>query len=233
MQDRYTALVRGAGPVFPRGFGWLIPLWYLAIAALVVLSHQTPRWYTPAVLLGLLLAAASLATVLATMRNNAFAADDQGIWLGLRGAATRRGRRGRRIRQVPWDQVDQVQIRPRSYGAQVDILLRPAAHAGHRPKALAEITRTVLLLALPAACIGCAPGLLSPCWSVPLYRVRLYDTPARELRQALTARAPGAVTVTVMVRTWAGSYRPLPQRPPLIEPGRSSQAVPGIAAPGR
>lgn len=209
MQGRYTALVRGAGPVLPRGFLWLIPAWYAAIAALVVLSRRTPAWYTPAALLGLLVAAVSLAVVLATMRNNAFAADDQGIWLGLRGGATRRGRRGRRIRQVPWDHIDQVQIRPHSYGAQVDILLRPAAHIGHRPKALAEVARTILLLVLPAACIGCSPGLLSPRWSMPLYRVRLYDAEPRELRQALAARAPGTVTITVLVRTWVGSYRPV------------------------
>jgi hypothetical protein len=218
VQYRYTALVRGASAVFPRGFAWLIPVWYAAIAAALVLSRRAPAWYTLAALLGLLLAAISLAVVFATMRSSAFAADGQGIWLGLRGGPARRGGRRRRIRHLPWDQIDQVQIRSRTYGAQVDIMLRPAAHISHRPNALAEITRTILLLVIPIACVGCVPGLLSPRWSMPLYRIRLYDTEARELRQALAARAPGTVNVVVILRTRLGIYRPVAPRSPLIRP---------------
>lgn len=218
MQDRYTALVRGASAVFPRGFGGLIPVWYVAIAAAVVVSHRAPLWYNLVALLGLLLAAISLAVVFATMRSGAFAADGRGIWLGLRGGSARRGGRRRRIRHLPWDQIDQVQIRSRTYGAQVDIMLRPAAHISHRPKALAELARTILLLVIPIACVGCVPGLLSPRWSMPLYRIKLYDTEARELRQALAARAPGTVNVIVILRTRLGIYRPVTPRPPLIRP---------------
>jgi hypothetical protein len=218
MQDRYTALVRGAGAVFPRGFGWLIPVWYAAIAVALVLSRRAPVWYTLVALLGLLLAAISLAVVFGTMRSSAFAADGQGIWLGLRGGPARRAGRRRRIRQLPWDQIDQVQIRSRTYGAQVDILLRPAAHIRYRPRALAEIIRTTVLLVVPLACVGCVPGLLSPRWSMPLYRIKLCDEQARELRLALAARAPGTVDVVVILRSRLGIYRPVAPRPPLLRP---------------
>ncbi len=218
MQDRYTGMVRGASAVFPRGFAWLIPVWYVAVAVALVLSRRAPDWYALGALLGLLLAAASLAIVLATMRSSAFAADRQGIWLGLRGGPAQRSGRRRRVRQLPWDQIDQVQIRSRIYGTQVDILLRPAAHLRYRPRLLTEIIRTIVLLVIPLACVGFVPGLLSPRRSMPLYRIRLQDTEPRELRQALAARAPGTADITVVLRSRLGIYRPVAPRPPLLRP---------------
>ena len=35
MENRYTALVRGSSAIFPRGFLWLIPVWYVVIAAVI------------------------------------------------------------------------------------------------------------------------------------------------------------------------------------------------------
>ena len=87
MENRDTALVRGSSAIFPAGYLWLIPLWYGVIAALVVVKGKPPSWYGPYALGALLLAALILLVVLSTVRNNAFLADDSGIWLGLRGGA--------------------------------------------------------------------------------------------------------------------------------------------------
>ena len=91
--NRYTALVKGSSAVFPRGFLWLIPVWYAAIALVVKFKVKLPSWltwYAPYAFGVTVLATLTLIVVLSTMRNNAFVADESGILLGLRGAARRR-----------------------------------------------------------------------------------------------------------------------------------------------
>jgi hypothetical protein len=217
VQSRYAALVRGSATIFPRGFLWLVPVWYLAIAALIVASGKIPSWYTPAVLGGLLVAALSLLAVLATMRNNAFVADDQAIWLGLRaGAARRLGRRRKQVRRVAWPEIELLQIDQRHYGVQVDILLGPAAPTARRSSLPGQVAIFALLMIIPIACLGCSPALLSPRRSPPLYRVRLYDVAPGELRTALTALAPRTVPIRVMHRVRVPIPRPAAPRLPAV-----------------
>ena len=42
MENRYAALVRGSTAIFPRGFLWLIPIWYVAIAAAIKFKDRAP-----------------------------------------------------------------------------------------------------------------------------------------------------------------------------------------------
>jgi hypothetical protein len=204
--NRYIALVRGPSPLFPRGSLWTIPVWYAVIAALVFFRGRLPSWYVPIAMGALLAAALTLLAVLTAMRSNAFAVDDGGITLGLRGGAQRRlGRRRRQNRHLPWAQMQELTITPRLYGARLDIALSPAGHAAHHRSALPlRIAAAALLLILPLTYMFRAPGLLFPGADPPRYRIPLSEADADEVAAALTAlAAPAGVAV---IR--AGGRRP-------------------------
>ena len=203
MGKRFTALVRGPSPVLPRGFVWIIPVWYAVIAALIYHFGRLPRWYLLVALAGLGLALVIHLTVLVTLRSNAFVADSGGITLGLRAGARRRGRRRRQNADLPWTKIEQVSVAGRHYGARLDIVLGPSAPL-RRTSAARRAAATAVTVLLPVCCLVRAPGLLAPRRSGPDYRVRLCDVDPERLRSALTALAdPAGVQVTL-----AGRWRP-------------------------
>lgn len=210
MEHRYTALVRGSSAIFPRGFLWLIPIWYVAIAAAIKFKDRAPlwyepmRWYEPIALGALLLAALTLLVVLSTIRNNAFLVDDSGIWLGLRGGARRRfGPRRRRNRHLPWAEIQQIRIVYRRYGARVDVYL-PAVPASGRGRAFWRVTATSLAagltVLLPVAYLFRAPAILRPRSDPRRYRIPLYDVMPEELRMALLPLVPPNLPMAVRPR---------------------------------
>ena len=210
MEHRYTALVRGSSAIFPRGFLWLIPIWYVAIAAAIKFKDRAPlwyepmRWYEPIALGALLLAALTLLVVLSTIRNNAFLVDDSGIWLGLRGGARRRfGPRRRRNRHLPWAEIQQIRIVYRRYGARVDVYL-PAVPASGRGRAFWRVTATSLAAGLtvliPPAYLFRYPAILRPRMDRRRYRVPLYDVMPEELRMALLPLVPPNLPMAVRPR---------------------------------
>jgi hypothetical protein len=226
VQDRYAALVRGPSALFPRGFLWLVPAWSAGLALLLEFKGKTPPWYGDGALAGLVLAAVTLLLVLVTVRNNAFVTDSSGIWLGLRAAATRRlGRRRRQVRHVPWAQIEELRIVPRSYGARLDVLLSDAAPIAGWPRALRTAGAAGLLLLLPISYLVRSPGLLTPRTDPPRYRIPLYDVTAADLRLALARLAPATVPVVVLPRWRIQAIRqrrragpPLRLVPPAVRP---------------
>src|SRR5215831_11536383 len=144
---RYAALVKGSSAIFPRGFLWLIPIWYAVIVGVIKIKLKPPSWstwYAPYALGATLLATLTLIAVLWTMRTNAFVADESGIRLGLRGAARRRlGRRRRQSAHLPWPDVQQLKIASRPYGARLDILLHRGSMVG-RHNLLWQVVADVL-----------------------------------------------------------------------------------------
>jgi hypothetical protein len=200
VENRYTALVRGSSAIFPRGYLWLIPVWYVVIAAAVEFKGKPPSWYVPYALGALLLAALILLVVLSTVRNNAFLVDDSGIWLGLRGGARRRfARRRRQNRHLPWPEVQQIRIASKRYGARVDVFL-PAGSNGGRGHVIWRLIASGFTLLVPPAYLFRQPGILRP-GSDPLrYRIPLYDVSPEELRLALVPLAPPTVPIAVKLR---------------------------------
>jgi hypothetical protein len=198
VENRYAALVKGSSAIFPRRFLCLIPVWYAAIALLVKVKGNPPAWYAPYALGATLLAALTLLTVLSTMRNNAFVADDSGIRLGLRGAARRRfGRRRRESTSLPWPEVQQLKIASRPYGARLDIVLHKDS-ISDRYHIVWEIVATGVTLVIPLAYLFRSPGLLRPrSYDPPRYRIKLYDVTPEQLRLALAPLAPPTVTIAV------------------------------------
>jgi len=201
VENRYAGLVRGSSAVFPRGYIWLIPLWYAVIAAVIEFKGHSPTWYLPIALGGLLVATMTLVVVLSTMRNNAFLAENGGIWLGLRGGARRKfTRRRRETRHLSWAEIAQIKIAWRRYGARVDIIL-PAYARGHRGRLVWRIAAAVLTVFLPPAYLFRNPGLVRPRSSDPMrYRIPLYDVSPEQLRLALVPMAPPNLPIAVQPR---------------------------------
>jgi hypothetical protein len=200
VENRYAALVRGPSAIFPRGYLWLIPLWCAAIAVLAYVKGKLPLWYAVCVLPAATLAVLTLIAVLATLRSNAFQVDENGILLGLRGAARRRfGPRRRVNTHLAWDEVRQLRIANRPYGARLDIFL-PAGSVSGRGRLVWRIAAASLTVLIPPTCLFRSPGLLHP-GSDPLrYRIPLYEVNPEQLRLALVPFAPPNVPIAVRPR---------------------------------
>ncbi len=199
MENRYAALVRGPSAIFPRGYLWLIPLWYAALAVLADVKDRPPSWYGLCALAATSVAVITLIAVLATLRSNAFAVDDSGILLGLRGAARRRFGRRRRQAHLGWPEVGQLRIASRPYGARLDIFLA-AGSAGGCGRMVWRVAAASLTVLIPPACLFRSPGLLRPRSGPIRYRIPLYDVTAEQLRLALVPFAPPNVPVAVRPR---------------------------------
>jgi len=203
VENRYAGLVRGSSAIFPRGYLWLIPLWYAVVAAMVEFKARPPSWYSVWALGAMALATCTAIAVLVTTRNNAFLADDGGILLGLRAGARRRfGRRRQLTRYLPWPEVHQLKIAARRYGACLEVL--PAAPAADRRRMTWQVVLRViaagLTAAIPPAYLLRAPGLVWPRLDPPRYRIPLYHVTAEELRVALAPLAPPTVPIAVLPR---------------------------------
>ena len=199
MENRYAALVRGPSAVFPRGYLWLIPLWYLVLVALAYEKGQLPSWYEVCCIGPVFLVLLIVMAVLATLRSNAFVADDSGILLGLRGAAQRRIGRRRRQKHLAWHEVSQLKIVYRPYGARLDIVMAPGSPAGNGHLAW-RIIAAVLTVLLPPACMFRSPSLLRPRSDPVRYRVPLHDVRPEQLQFALAPLSPSHVAISVRPR---------------------------------
>jgi hypothetical protein len=207
VENRYAALVRGPSAIFPRGYLWLIPVWCAVLGALTEYKGKPPSWYAPWALGALFVAALTLAAVLSTVRNNAFLADENGIWLGLRGGARRRfSRRRRENRYLPWPQIQQLRIVRRHYGARLDIFV-PAGPAPGRLHLVWRLAAAVLTLIIPAAYLFRSPGIVCPSSHGARYRIPLYDVSPEQLSLGLEPLAPPTLSITVVPRWYRRAFR--------------------------
>ena len=208
MENRYAALVRGPSAIFPRGYLWLIPLWYAVLVGLAEFKDRPPSWYGLIALGATATAVLILIAVLATLRSNAFVADDKGILLGLRGAAQRRFGRRRWQKHLSWYELGELRIAARPYGSRLDIFL-PAGSASGAGRMVWRVAAAVVTLVLPPACLFRTPGLLRP-RSAPLrFRIPLYDVTPEELQLALAPFAPPNVPIAVRPRWHTRALRRL------------------------
>ena len=199
MENRYAALVRGPSAVFPRGYLWLIPLWYLILVAVAYEKGQLPSWYQVSCIGPVFLALLIVMGVLATLRSNAFVADESGILLGLRGAAQRRIGRRRRQKHLDWSDVSQLRIAYRPYGARLDIVMAPGSPTGNG-HIVWRIVAAVLTVLLPPACMFRSPSLLRPRSDPVRYRVPLHDVRPEQLQLALSSLTSPSVAIHVRPR---------------------------------
>jgi hypothetical protein len=227
LDDSFAALVRGPSTTYPRGFPLLFPVWLGVVFAAVWIAWlrvigPMQWWYAGTLIGGLLIAATTVSTVLATIRQPAFRADRNGIRLGLR---TERKRPRNRQAHLWWSDVRQLRIEPRRYGLMVEISLGPAARILRRRGPVRQVLLWCGMLVLPFGLGRGTPRLTEPRRKDPQYRVRLYDVTPEELGLALAGLALPAVEIIVISRR----YGPIMARRP--QPAAPRRPAPGTAAP--
>jgi hypothetical protein len=223
LDDIYTFQVRGSTSKLPRGYIWLVPVWFGILALLALLagheiSGRMPLWLAATELGSLLIACLTVFCVLATVRRNAFRVSSHGIWLGC--STTRKRPRLRQV-HISWSDVAQVRIAATFYGVLLEIGLGPSARIVHRPGPGRQALVLLGALIMPVGFGRGRPGLTAPRENPPRYLVRVCDVSPAELRQVLAVVRPSPVPVRVLTK-------PGPLRFPPLERG----AVPvGVAAP--
>lgn len=217
--ETITCLVRGPSSRYPRGFLWLVPVWF-AVAAMVVavasyrIGHQLPMWLGVTEIGALAIAAITMMGALAAMRRRAFRADAHGIWLGILTS-----RKRPKLRQVflAWPEVAQLRMVSRRYGLLLEIRLSPAARITRRPGPLLQALVFLGALVMPVGFGRGRPALTSPTANPPRYLVKLCDITPGELRDLLAAIMPPALPVRHLARKSA-LRSGLPSRPARSRP---------------
>src|SRR5271166_5173559 len=123
MQEGLSAPVVGPSTIFPRGFLWLAVIWDAAVVAVLALSPWPPMWFRASAAAGLLGALLIFLTVLGTVSVHAFAADQNGVRIGLPPSTRRRGRRRREVKYLPWQHIERIRIASRPLGVQLEVVL--------------------------------------------------------------------------------------------------------------
>jgi len=194
--------VAGPSVIFPRGYLWLVPIWFAAAAGWLYLT-KWPLWFRADAAAALLMALITLVAAINSLTFRAFSADRTGVRLGLHPGSKRRGRRRKAAKHLPWQQIERVRIAKRLGGVRLEIILGPEASwplRGHPASAAVSFINRILLLVIPFYYLFRPPGLTSPLDSPPRYRVKLRDTTVDELKYALRQLAPPEVAIAVLVR---------------------------------
>lgn len=202
MQDGLYVPVIGPSAILPRGYLWLAPIWYLGIAAALALTPWPPMWFRGAAAAGLLGSLIVFVLVLSSITTHAFAANAEGIDLGLPMFTKRRGRRRRDVRHLPWRQIERIRIARRPYGARVEMILSQDASIalrGYRHGPARRAVRWILLM-IPFWYLTRPTALTSPLDGPPRYEAHVRGITVDELRHRLRAFAPPDVAIAILVR---------------------------------
>jgi hypothetical protein len=202
MQEGLYVPVIGPSAILPRGYLWVTPIWYLVLAAALVLSPWPPVWFRLAAAAGLLGAMIVFILVVNSITTHAFAVNAEGIDLGLPSFSRRRGRRRRYVRHLPWRQIERIRMAQRPYGARVEVILSQDASLalrGYRHGPARRAVRWILLL-IPFWYMLRPTALTSPLNGPPRYQANVRGITVDELRQRLRAFAPPDVAIAILVR---------------------------------
>lgn len=226
MEDIYTFLVRGSASKLPRGYLWLVPVWFTALGLLVVLaghklSGSMPRWLSATELGSMVLAGLTVVCVLSTVRRYAFRVSSHGIWLGCR--TTRKRPRLRQI-HLAWTDIAQIRMARTFYGTLVEIRLGPGAEIVRRPGAGKQALLLLGVLVLPLGFGRGRPGLTAARAHPPRYLIKICDITPAELRQVFTTVKPSPLAVRVLTK-------PGPLRYPVADRPGSAVAASAISTP--
>lgn len=230
MDDSVTCMVRGPASKYPRGFIWVIPVWFAILSGAAVIvgavassTGQMPMWLGLTEIGGLLIAACTALCVLSTVRRRAFRANIHGIWLGSRNKLKRP-----RLRQVhlPWPEVTRLQLVPRRYGVLLEITLSPAVRIVPQPSPGMQILLWLGALAMPFGFGRGTPGLTTPTGDPPRYQVKICDRTAAELKLALATVKPDGLPVRVVAKKGALRFTGARPSKPVSRPPTPVAEVP-------
>jgi hypothetical protein len=179
--NSYAARVKGTYGTLPRGYPWVMLVWYAIIGALFA-TFIVHSWF--GTVGGIVIFAVGAATVrmFRNVKTAAFSAHPEGIRLG-----------GVRHRlQIPWQEIQEIRISPAADGALADIVLLPSAPAA---PARFPPAAEVLLGLVPASYLFLKPPLLAPLTGPVRYRAPLWGTTVDEVAEGLRPLAPDSVPI--------------------------------------
>jgi hypothetical protein len=236
LDDIYTFIVRGSASKLPRGYIWLVPVWFGILAVLTLIagheiSGRIPVWLGATELGSLLLACLTVFCVMATVRRNAFRVSSHGIWLGC--STTRKRPRLRQV-HISWADVAQVRMAATYYGTLLEISLGPSARIVHRPGAGRQALVLLGALIMPVGFGRGRPGLTAARENPPRYLVRVCDVPPAELRDVLTLVKSTPAPVRILTRAGPLRFPPMERRAAyagLMAPAGIAGPPVGIATP--
>ncbi len=216
MDEIYTFLVRGPASRLPRGYVWLIPIWFAVLGCLLALAMRyltspVPRWLLGTEIGGMVIAALVLIGVVLTVRAHAFRVNASGVWLGI--STTRKRPKLRQV-HIPWADISQVRMVSRRYGLLVEISLGPAARIITRPGIGRQALLMLAMLVMPFGFGRGQPALTAARSDPPRYLVKLCDVEPAQLRQVLAEVKPPDVPVRIATKAAALRYPALPTRRP-------------------
>jgi hypothetical protein len=210
-----TFLVRGPASRLPRGYVWLIPVWFAILGTAIALglrhlSSPIPMWLLGTEIGGMIIAGLVLIGVLSTVRRHAFRANSAGIWLGI---STSRKRPKLRQVHIPWADISQVRMASKRYGVLMEISLGSAARIVVRPTAVRQALLLLGMLILPFGFGRGQPALTTARSDPPRYLVKVCDVSPVELRQVLARLRPPQVPVRILTKAGALRYTSLSRQP--------------------
>jgi hypothetical protein len=220
LDEIYTFLVRGPASRLPRGYVWLIPVWFAVLGALVVVTSRylggaMPLWLGYTEIGSMVLAGLVLIGVLLTVRRHAFRANRTGVWLGI---STSRKRPKLRQVHIPWADIAQVRIVSKRYGVLLEISLGPAARIVTRPRPGRQALLLLGMLIMPFGFGRGRPALTAARSDPPRYLIKVCDVTPAELRQVLGGLKPPTLPVRILTKPSALRYAPLPRQRPSPRP---------------
>jgi hypothetical protein len=212
LDEIYTFLVRGPGSRLPRGYIWLIPVWFAILGGLAALGirHLTspvPLWLVGSEIGGMVIAAFVLIGVLLTVRRHAFRVNATGIWLGV--STTRKRPKLRQV-HIPWADISQVRMASRRYGLLLEISLGPAARIITRPSLGKQALLLLAMFVMPLGFGRGRPALTAARSDPPRYLIKLCEVEPAQLRRVLSGIKPPDVPVRIATKAAALRYPPLP-----------------------
>lgn len=191
MAGTYRAVVKGTYGVLPRGFPWIFLVWYAVMAVIYGLEIGLTSPAGGAVVAVFVVAAAGVTYWTSQRKHQAFAADAQGIWLGVRRAKPAEDRRKRT--QIPWSSMLEIRVSPIQAGSAVDIVLSGLAA---RPAPAMRAIGPLMLVVFPPYFYWQRPAILEPLADPVRYHAPLFGAGPSEVAAALRALAPASVPVT-------------------------------------
>ncbi len=224
MDEIYTFLVRGPSSRLPRGYMWLVPVWFAILGGLIALaigylSSPVPLWLVGSEIASMAVAAIVLIGVLLTARRHAFRVNASGVWLGI---STPHKRPKLRQVHIPWADISQVRMASRPYGTLLEISLGPAARIITRPSLGRQALLLLAMLVLPFGFGRGRPALTAARPDPPRYLIKLCDVQPAQLRQVLAGVKPPNVPVRIAAKAAALRYPPLPLQRLRPRPSRAS-----------
>jgi hypothetical protein len=163
----------------------------VTVSVVVPIFSQHSPVYAAVIAAAFLLGGLAAIYTIRNVAHQAFAADTDGIRLGVRLRDPKRA--DRMCKYIPWAEIQQVRIAPAHAGSAVDIVLASSASVPRTRQVPVPVLIAMTLLPLSYRLL--TPHLLCPLTDPLRYTAPLYRAAPTEVAAALRALAPASVRV--------------------------------------